>query len=182
VKLTIYLHLVPRSRIRGSIHPLPQYAFMAWFSFKAQEQLYLYLYGEDLLSPIPTPKLEDHPLLAVLVCLFNIFAATLPFLLRLCFVCCIWTALLTHFGLRSTGVISTCFYFYYYFYFNFIFIPVICNVGLQAEAFCTSMCTCQVLVLIEPFEQGLVLIRERGRSDVGVLTFLKPKPTNARKH
>jgi hypothetical protein len=39
-----------------------------------------------------------------------------------------------------------------------------------------------VLVLIEPFEQGLVLIRERGRSDVGVLTFLKPKPTNARKH
>jgi len=30
-----------------------------------------------LLAPRPTPKLEDHPLLAVRDCLFNIFAATL---------------------------------------------------------------------------------------------------------
>jgi hypothetical protein len=41
-------------------------------------------YGEELLAPRPTPKLEDHPLLAVLDCLFNVFAATLhirrPFL------------------------------------------------------------------------------------------------------
>jgi hypothetical protein len=28
VKLTTYLHLVPRSRIRGAAPPLPQYAFM----------------------------------------------------------------------------------------------------------------------------------------------------------
>ena len=34
-------------------------------------------YGEDLLAPRPTPKLEDHPLSAVRDCLFNIFAATL---------------------------------------------------------------------------------------------------------
>jgi hypothetical protein len=34
-------------------------------------------YGEELLAPRPTPKLEDHPLLAVRDCLFNIFAATL---------------------------------------------------------------------------------------------------------
>jgi hypothetical protein len=42
------------------------------------------LYGEELLAPRPTPKLEDHPLSAVRDCLFNVFAATLhiwrPFL------------------------------------------------------------------------------------------------------
>jgi hypothetical protein len=41
-------------------------------------------YGEELLAPRPTPKLEDHPLSAVRNCLFNVFAATLhirrPFL------------------------------------------------------------------------------------------------------
>jgi hypothetical protein len=37
----------------------------------------LIFYGEELLAPRPTPKLEDHPLSAVRVCLFNIFAATL---------------------------------------------------------------------------------------------------------
>jgi hypothetical protein len=30
VKLTTHLHLVPRSRMRGVIPPLPQYVFMAW--------------------------------------------------------------------------------------------------------------------------------------------------------
>jgi hypothetical protein len=34
-------------------------------------------YGEGLLDPRPTPKLEDHPLLFVRGCLFNIFAANL---------------------------------------------------------------------------------------------------------
>jgi len=29
VKLTIHLHLVPKSRMRGAIPPLPQYVFMA---------------------------------------------------------------------------------------------------------------------------------------------------------
>jgi hypothetical protein len=41
-------------------------------------------YGEGILAPRPTPKLEDHPLSFVWDCLFNIFAATLhswrPFL------------------------------------------------------------------------------------------------------
>jgi hypothetical protein len=32
VKLTAHLHLVPRSRVRGAIHALPQYAFLAWWS------------------------------------------------------------------------------------------------------------------------------------------------------
>jgi hypothetical protein len=34
-------------------------------------------YGEELLAPRLTPKLEDHPLSAVRDCLFDIFAATL---------------------------------------------------------------------------------------------------------
>jgi len=33
-------------------------------------------YGEELLAPRPTPKLENYPLSAVHDCLFNIFAAT----------------------------------------------------------------------------------------------------------
>jgi hypothetical protein len=37
----------------------------------------LIFYGEQLLAPCPTPKVEDHPLLAVRDCLFNIFAGTL---------------------------------------------------------------------------------------------------------
>jgi hypothetical protein len=41
-------------------------------------------YGEELLAPRPTPKLDYHPLSAVRDCLFNVFAATLhtwrPFL------------------------------------------------------------------------------------------------------
>jgi hypothetical protein len=37
----------------------------------------LIFYSKELLAPCPTPKLEDHPLLAVCDCLFNIFAATL---------------------------------------------------------------------------------------------------------
>jgi hypothetical protein len=34
-------------------------------------------YGEGLLAPRPTPKLEDHTLSSVCGCLFNIFAANL---------------------------------------------------------------------------------------------------------
>jgi len=34
-------------------------------------------YSEELLAPRPTPKLMDHPLLAVHDCFFNIFVATL---------------------------------------------------------------------------------------------------------
>jgi hypothetical protein len=37
----------------------------------------LIFYGEELLAPRPTPKLDDHPLSAVRDCLFNIFAANL---------------------------------------------------------------------------------------------------------
>jgi hypothetical protein len=37
----------------------------------------LIFYGEELLAPRPTPKLEDHPFLTVRDCLFNVFAVTL---------------------------------------------------------------------------------------------------------
>jgi hypothetical protein len=36
----------------------------------------LFFYGEELLAPHPTPKLEDHPLLGVYNCLFIIFTVT----------------------------------------------------------------------------------------------------------
>jgi hypothetical protein len=44
VNLATRLHLVPRSRMRGNIPPLPQYACMAWCSVKAQGRFYLYVY------------------------------------------------------------------------------------------------------------------------------------------
>jgi hypothetical protein len=37
VKLTTNLHLVPRSRMRGAIPPLPQYTFMAWCLIKRRD-------------------------------------------------------------------------------------------------------------------------------------------------
>jgi hypothetical protein len=37
----------------------------------------VFFYGEALLAPRPTPKLEDHPSSAARDCLFNLFAATL---------------------------------------------------------------------------------------------------------
>jgi hypothetical protein len=38
VKLTTHLHLVARSIMRGAIPPLPQYAFMAWYSVKKKHR------------------------------------------------------------------------------------------------------------------------------------------------
>jgi hypothetical protein len=41
MKLTTHLHLAPKSRMRGAIPPVIQYAFMAWCSVKkAQGQQY----------------------------------------------------------------------------------------------------------------------------------------------
>jgi hypothetical protein len=37
VKLPTHLHLVPRSRMRGAIPPLPQYAFMVWCLVKHKD-------------------------------------------------------------------------------------------------------------------------------------------------
>jgi hypothetical protein len=46
-----------------------------WCSHSITSQLVFY--GEELLAPCPTPKLEGHPMSALRDCLFNIFAATL---------------------------------------------------------------------------------------------------------
>jgi hypothetical protein len=43
VKLTTHFHLVPRSRMHRIIPPLPQYAFIALCSLKAQDSLILLL-------------------------------------------------------------------------------------------------------------------------------------------
>jgi hypothetical protein len=53
--------------IKGSIQVQGTCMFCNYASF----------YGKELLAPRPSPKLEDHPLLVVHGCLFNIFAATL---------------------------------------------------------------------------------------------------------
>jgi hypothetical protein len=49
VKLTIHLHLVPRSRMRGAIPPLPQYVFMAWCLVK---------HRDNFTFPLPEDKLQ----------------------------------------------------------------------------------------------------------------------------
>jgi hypothetical protein len=44
VNLTTHLHLAPRLKNEWSYTSIPQYAFMAWCSVKAQWQFHLYLY------------------------------------------------------------------------------------------------------------------------------------------
>jgi hypothetical protein len=54
---------------------------LKWFQSLQFYYYYYYnisvFYGEELLAPRPTPKLEDHTLSAVRDCLFNIFTGTL---------------------------------------------------------------------------------------------------------
>jgi hypothetical protein len=59
----------PLLRLYQRISPDPRHTYL--FHNKAS------INGEELLAPCPTPKLEDHPLLAVFDCLFSIFTATL---------------------------------------------------------------------------------------------------------
>jgi hypothetical protein len=107
MKLTAHLHPVLRSKNEWSYASTPPYAFMAWCLVKAQGQLYLYLYLclgllSDpcvtflnklflwwVVSPLPSPKLEDHPLSAVCDCLFNIFTTSLH-IWRLSLPCKTW--------------------------------------------------------------------------------------------
>jgi hypothetical protein len=72
---------LPRSQVPATC-PCPEPA-RSMHSISPVLRLTLWLfrnirfYGEELLAPRPNPKLEDHPISAVRVCLFNIFAATL---------------------------------------------------------------------------------------------------------
>jgi hypothetical protein len=56
-------------RSMQSINPGPRFTLWQFRNLR--------FYGDELLAPRPTSKLEDHPLSAVQDCLFNIFAATL---------------------------------------------------------------------------------------------------------
>jgi len=40
--MTIHLHLVPRSRMRGAIPPLLQYVFMEWYLVKYRDNFTFY--------------------------------------------------------------------------------------------------------------------------------------------
>jgi hypothetical protein len=62
-----HIHFLSLSSFIQGIRPGPR--LCECFCYK------LIFYGEELLAPRPTPKLEDHPLSAVHDCLFNIFAA-----------------------------------------------------------------------------------------------------------
>jgi len=57
--------------------PYPEPAQVQVWGFSCKCYIAGYVYGEELLAPRPTSKLEDHPLLAVCDCLFSIFTATL---------------------------------------------------------------------------------------------------------
>jgi len=50
VKLTTHLHLVPRTRMRGAISSLPQYAFMAWYSKHGDNFTLPYLYYYNIVT------------------------------------------------------------------------------------------------------------------------------------
>jgi hypothetical protein len=55
------------------VYPKNPFSFEDFVTFRNK----LIFYGEELLAPRPTPKLQDHPLSAVRDCLFSIFAITL---------------------------------------------------------------------------------------------------------
>jgi hypothetical protein len=77
-------------RIHKSPPPVPILSFKLYQRISPGPRLcqmfrnMVILYGEELLAPLPTSKLEDHSLSAVHDCLFKVFAATLhirmPFL------------------------------------------------------------------------------------------------------
>jgi hypothetical protein len=64
-----HIHFLSLRSFIQRIHPGPR--LFVIFCYK------LIFYCEDLLVPHPTPKLEDHLLVAVGNCLFNIFTAPL---------------------------------------------------------------------------------------------------------
>jgi hypothetical protein len=55
--------------------PLPQYAFMAWCSVKAQEQLYLYIYFGQSILTVVSYKLPTNNFMLILSGLMVLFYA-----------------------------------------------------------------------------------------------------------
>jgi hypothetical protein len=50
MKLTTYLLLISRTRMRGAMPPLFKFVFMAWGLIKARGQLYFYAFFTALLQ------------------------------------------------------------------------------------------------------------------------------------
>jgi hypothetical protein len=76
LKLSTHLRLgLPSGLFPTGCMPCPSHP--PWFrGFLRSFITSLFFYGVELLAPLSTPKLEDHPLSTVRDCLFNIFAAT----------------------------------------------------------------------------------------------------------
>jgi hypothetical protein len=78
-KAWMFVHLCNpevHHRTHKSLPPIPTLSQIDRGFFK-YFVTWLFLYGEELSPPSPTPKLKDHPLSAVSDCLFNTFAVTL---------------------------------------------------------------------------------------------------------
>jgi len=61
VKLTTHLHRVSGLRMHGAILPLPQHAFIAWCSVKAQGQLLPLPYAACILALKWRPHIRRYP-------------------------------------------------------------------------------------------------------------------------
>jgi hypothetical protein len=74
-KLTIHLHLLQKSRMRGAISPLPQYVFTAWCLVKHRDNFNFTLVNK-LRIPYISVKLHRSNLssLCLFVCEFILFA------------------------------------------------------------------------------------------------------------
>jgi hypothetical protein len=53
-------HLVPRSRMHGTIPPFPRYTFIAWCSVKTWGQLHLYFTFNNSMEQSPSWEANSH--------------------------------------------------------------------------------------------------------------------------
>jgi hypothetical protein len=71
MKLTTYLHLMPRSRMHGAITPLPQYVFMALCLVKHRD-FNIYLTGGNEENYETSIRTADTPISSVVLTFNNI--------------------------------------------------------------------------------------------------------------
>jgi hypothetical protein len=74
VKQTTYLYLVPRSRMRGAIHLLPQNAFMVWCLVKHRGNFtFILFYCVGSGGSAPNGKVEQNVKLTIQISTVTIF-------------------------------------------------------------------------------------------------------------